>query len=121
MRYIGRCYIALKRYNEAEMWYKKAINETPYLKEPYVELTMLYYNLKQYKDAIKYGKKASKITNPNLTYINEIFTKDETLDDILSICYYYDGNKKEGLKHINKALKINPNNERIIANKKFFE
>ncbi|UKI57028.1 MAG: hypothetical protein L6V81_06375 [Clostridium sp.] len=46
MRYIGRCYIALKRYNEAEMWYKKAINETPYLKEPYVELTMLYYSLK---------------------------------------------------------------------------
>ena len=48
-------------------------------------------------------------------------TEGETLDDILSICYYYVGNKKEGLKHINKALKINPNNERIMQNKKFFE
>ena len=48
-------------------------------------------------------------------------SEGETLDDILSICYYYVGNKKEGLKHINKALKINPNNERIIQNKKFFE
>ena len=121
MRFIARSYIALKRYNEAIMWYKKAILEAPYLKEAYIELIMLYYNLKQYHEAIKYGKKVLKIKNNNITYINEIFTKDETLDDILSICYYYVGNKKEGLKHINKALKINPNNERIMQNKKFFE
>lgn len=121
MRYIARSYIALKRYNEAKMWYQNAIKETPYLKEPYIELTMLHYNLKEYKEAIKYGKKASKINNNNLTYINEIFSKDETLDDILSICYYNIGNKKDGLKHIKKALKINPNNERIKSNKKFFE
>lgn len=121
MRYIARSYIALKRYEEAKMWYELAIKEAPYLKEAYIELMLLYYNLNKYKEAIKYGIKALKIKNDNLTYINEIFSKDETVDDILSICYYYIGNKKEGLKHIKKALRINPNNKRIIENKKFFE
>ena len=121
MRYIARSYIALKRYEEAKMWYELAIKEAPYLKEAYIELMLLYYNLNKYKEAIKYGIKSLKIKNDNLTYINEIFSKDETVDDILSICYYYIGNKKEGLKHIKKALRINPNNKRIIENKKFFE
>ena len=103
------------------MWYELAIKEAPYLKEAYIELMLLYYNLNKYKEAIKYGIKSLKIKNDNLTYINEIFSKDETVDDILSICYYYIGNKKEGLKHIKKALRINPNNKRIIENKKFFE
>ena len=54
------------------------------------------------------------------TYINSEHSWDETIYDIMSINYYMIGNKKEGLKYLNKALKINPNNIRIKENKKYF-
>ena len=37
MRFIGRCYKNLKRYDEAKMWLLKAIEEAPYLRDPYME------------------------------------------------------------------------------------
>lgn len=36
MRFIGRCYQRMNRYDEAIMWYKKAIKEAPYLRDGYV-------------------------------------------------------------------------------------
>ena len=41
MRYISRAYKALGRINEARMWLKLAIEEAPYLRDPWVELGML--------------------------------------------------------------------------------
>ena len=121
MRFISRSYIALKRYDEALMWLDKAINEAPYLRDAYVEKMLLEYQLKHYNEVIKLGKKALKIKQNNMTYINETFTFDETIYDLMSLSYYFTGNKNEGKKYINKALKINPNNVRIVENKKFFD
>ena len=121
MRFISRSYIALKRYDEALMWLDKAIKEAPYLRDAYVEKMLLEYQLKHYNEVIKLGKKALKIKQNNMTYINETFTFDETIYDLMSLSYYFTGNKNEGKKYINKALKINPNNVRIVENKKFFD
>ncbi len=120
MRFISRSYIVLKRYDEALMWLNKAIKEAPYLREAYVEKMLLEYQFKHYNEVIKLGKKALKIKNNNMTYINETFTFDETIYDLMSLSYYFIGNKKEGKKYIKKALKINPNNSRIQKNKDFF-
>lgn len=120
MRFISRCYIALKRYDEAKMWLDKAINEAPYLREPYTEKMLLEYNLKNYNEAINYGLKALNISEKKYSYINEIFSWDETIYDILSLCYYNLNQKKEGLKYLKLALNINPNDERLNNNLKFF-
>ena len=120
MRFISRCYINLKRYDEAKMWLDKAINEAPYLRDPYTEKMLLEYNLKNYKEAIYYAQEALKIKNKQLTYINETFSWDETIYDILSLCYYYTDNKKEGLKYLLEAININPSNQRLKNNLKFF-
>ena len=121
MRFIARSYINLKRYDEARMWLDKAINEAPYLRDPYVERMLLEYNLKNYNDAIKYGLEALKIKSHALSYINELFSWNETIYDVLSICYYYIGNKEEGKKYLDIAIEMNPNDKRLIENKKFFE
>ena len=81
---------------------------------------ILEYNLKNYEESIKYGKKALKIKARVYSYINSEHSWNETIYDIMSINYYMIGNKKEGLKYLNKALKINPNNDRIKNNKKYF-
>ena len=121
MRFIGRCYSNLERYEEAILWYKKAIKEAPYLRDAYVELALLYYNLKDYNKVIYYTNKALNIKNKNMTYINEIFSWDNTIYDIRSIAFYYKGKYRASLKNIDIAIKMDGNNERLLNNKKIIE
>ena len=117
MRFIARCYKYLKRYNESIMWLEKAIKEAPYLRDPYIELALTYYILEDYPNVEKYCLEALKITSHEKTYINEIFSWNETVYDLLSLAYYYQGEYQKALENINKALEINPTDERLIKNK----
>lgn len=117
MRFIARSYINLKRYEEAKMWLEKAIEETPYLREPYVERALLAYSLEDYKEIEKYCTKALKIEKHTKSYINEPFSWDHTIYDLLSISVFYQDRVEESLTYINKALEISPDNERLQNNK----
>ncbi len=116
MRFIARNYKCLKRYEEAKMWINKAILEAPHLRCPYMEAALIYYELEDYKNVIKMVKKALKITNHEKTYINEVFSWNETPYDLLSISYYYLGDIDNALKYVKKARKINNHDERLINN-----
>lgn len=116
MRFISRCYKNLNRYDEAEMWLNKAIDEAPYLRDPYVEMAMLNYNLENWDKVIIYGEKALTITHNEKTYINEIFSWNETINDLLSIAYYYKNDLDKAILNAKEALKINPDNKRIKSN-----
>ena len=118
MRFIARCYKKLGRYEESKMWLNKAINEAPYLRDPLIELAILNYELKEWDQVIENCNKALLIKKHQKTYINEIFSWNETVYDLLSIAYFYIGNKIESLKNVNLALEINPNEKRLIKNKK---
>ena len=120
MRFIARSYKNLKRYDEAKLWLDKAIKETPYLRDPYVERALLDYELEDYINVIYYCNKALEIKNHEKTYINEVFSWDSTIYDLLSISYYNYGKLEQALFYINEALKLNPQNIRLNNNKKFF-
>jgi len=116
MRFIARSYKNLKRYDEAKMWLDKAMNEAPYLRDPFVERALLEYELNNYKDVIYFCEKALEIKTHPKTYINETFSFDYTVYDLLSIAYfYYDIDKS--LEYINKALEMDPTNDRLTKNK----
>ena len=121
MRFISRCYINLNRYDEAKMWLDKAILEAPYLRDPFVERAILEYRLENYDGVKKYCLEALKLEKNTKTYINEPFSYDHTIYDLLSICYYYEKNYELSIKYIDKALEISPNEERIKENKKIIE
>ena len=121
MRFIGRCYKNIKRYDEAIMWYEKAIREAPYLRDPYVELALLYYEKENYEKVYYYLKLALKIKTHKKTYINELFSWNETIYDLLGIAAYYLNLLPESLYYIDKALEINPDNKRIKNNKELIE
>ena len=121
MRFIARSYKNLNRIEESRMWLKKAINEAPYLREPWIELGLLEYENNNYETAIFYIEEALKINTREKTYINENFSWNETPYDLLSICYFNIGNFAKSLENINIALSINPNDERLISNKKIIE
>lgn len=121
MRFIARSYKELKRFDEAIMWYEKAILEAPHLREPYVEIALLYYELENYDKVYYYLKQAIKITKHQKTYINELFSWNETPYDLLSLASFHKNLLPEALYYIDKALEINKNNERIKNNKKLIE
>ena len=68
-------------------------------------------------DVINYALKALKINEKKLTYINEIFSNNETIYDLLSVAYYYTNNRKKSIYYINKAIKLDPKNSRLAINK----
>ena len=114
MRFIARSYKKLGRVEESKMWYDKAINEAPYLRDSYVERGILEYELDNYKEASKYLNDALNINSHEKTYINEIFSWDNTIYDMLSICMFYLNRIDESLFYIDKAIDMEPNNERLI-------
>ena len=121
MRFIARSYKKLGRVEESRMWYDKAINEAPYLRDSYVERGILEYELDNYKEASKYLNDALNINSHEKTYINEIFSWDNTIYDMLSICMFYLNRIDESLYYINKAIDMEPNNERLLSNKKIIK
>ncbi len=121
MRYIARSYQNLGAINEAIYWYKLAEEEAPNYRDAYVELGLLYYNDKKWYDSINHLLHALTIKNKDLVYINEVFSWDETIYDLLSLNYFELSLYDLSLYHIEKALEINPNNERILKNKSIIE
>ena len=121
MRFISRCYINLNRINEAKMWLEFAINEAPYLRDPYVEYALLEYNQNNWKEVEKYCLNALEIKTHEKTYINETFSWDSTIYDLLSLSYYYQNQKIKALKYIKEALKIEPTNQRLLDNLKIIK
>ena len=118
MRYIGRCYKNMGRIDEARLWYLKAIDEASHLRDGLVEMGMLEYTEGNYLEAIKYLTKALTIKKHQKTYINEIFSWDYTIDNLLSVSYYYLGLYDISLFYIERARKIDPDNKMLIDNEK---
>lgn len=121
MRFIARCYQNLKRYDEAKLWLDKAMLETPYLRDPFIERAILEYKLKDWKKVEYYCLKALNITTREKSYINEIFSWDYTVYDLLSLSYYNQNEKYLALKYIDKAIEMNPNDDRLIKNKEIIK
>lgn len=116
MRFISRGYIGLGKYQEAEEWLIKAINETSNVREPYIEMGLLMYTLGRFNEGVDYFEKALNIKNKSPFYINEEFAWNETPYDVLSLCYYEIGNFDEALKNLKIAMEINKNDDRLKNN-----
>jgi len=117
MRFIGRCYKNMHRYEEAKMWYKKASEEAPYLRDSYIEMALLYYELEDWENVIKEVNRALHIKVKTKSYINEVFSWNETPYDLLAISYYNIGNYVLAYKYSTLALKENPHDKRLKNNK----
>lgn len=120
MRFIARCYKNLNNTIESRIWYDKAIKEAPHLRDGLIEKAILEYEQENYKEVEKLCLKALKIKTHPKTYINETFSWNETVYDLLSLACYYQEKYAYALYFIDLALDINPNNERLKNNKLIF-
>ena len=121
LRFISRCYRYKKDYNNALKYGLLAISECPNNREPYFETAYIYYEIGNYKMCSLYLEAAYEIKQNLKTYINEPSCYNGTLEDLLAVCYYYLEQYDLSLEFVNKALELDPENERIINNKKLIE
>ena len=121
MRFIARCYQKLNRIEEARMWINKAINEAPYLRDPYMEMALLEYKQKNWSALKKYCLMALSIEKHPKSYINEVFSWDNTVYDLLSLAFFYLEEYELALHYVNLALKMNETDERLLNNKAIIE
>lgn len=121
MRFIARSYQALNRYEEARMWLDKSIEEAPYLRDAYIERALLEQKLENWKLVEEYCNRALEIKSHQKSYINEPFSWDHTVYDLLSLSFYYQGDYQKALDYINQALDFTPSNERLKNNKILIE
>ena len=117
MRFIARCYKKLKRPEEARMWLNNAIKEASYLRDAYMELALLEYEENNWQEVYDQCKKALDIKINERSYINEPFTFDETVYDLLSISSFYLNKYDEALLYVEEAIKINNKDDRLKKNK----
>lgn len=120
MRFISRCYKNLNNYPEARDYLNQAIKEAPYLRDAYVERAILEYEQKNYQETEKYCLKALQITKHEKTYINEQFSWDYTIYDLLAISCYNLQKYNYAIYFSNIALEMDPENERLRTNHKIY-
>ena len=121
MRYIARCYQNKGDIQNARGWLYKAIVEAPYLREPYVELALLEYEQKNFVATLHICLEALKIEQKSMSYINDNFAWNATIYDLCSISYYNIGLIDKALECSNKAIALEPDNERIKGNNLYFK
>lgn len=121
MRFIARSYKAKKDFRNSKNWYNKAIKEAPHLRDAYVERALLAYEENNYKDIEKFCLKALQIKSHQKVYINETFSWDNTIYDLLSLAYYNQKKYLLSLYFLDIAISMNPKDERLINNKILIE
>ena len=116
MRYIARAYRAKNNMQEARRWLYRAISETPYLREPYVEMARLAYAQNDWTGVIHMAEEALKIKERPQSYINEGFCWDHTIYDLAAIAFYNLGLYENALNFAQTAAEMSPQNERLQKN-----
>ena len=121
LRFISRCYKNLENYSEARHYLEEAIKEAPHLRDAYVERAILEYELKNYQETEKYCLKALQIRTHEKTYINEVFSWDNTIYDLLAISCYHLKKINYAIYFNNLALEMEPTNTRLLNNHKIYK
>lgn len=116
MRFIGKSLP-----NEAEKWFRRAIEEAPGRREPYVDLAKLYYQKQDWERCLEVCDAALEITEKPLEYLCEADAWGSGPYDYGSIAAYRLGQYKKALNYAKKALTFEPENERLKSNIVFCE
>ena len=121
MRFIGRCYKNLEQYDEARHWYDEAIKEAPRLRDAFVEKALLEYEMENYDKVEDLCFRALEIKSHEQTYINEPFSWNGTIYDLLSISAYHLGRFSQAIYFVDIALTYQPDDPRLLNNRRVFK
>jgi glycosyltransferase involved in cell wall biosynthesis len=111
MRFIGKSLPA-----EAEIWFRKAVEQAPGRREPYVDLAKLYYERQDWEKCLEAARNAFSIEEKPLEYLCEAEAWGSAPHDYAAIAAYRLGMYDIALEYANKASAISPEDERLKQN-----
>lgn len=111
MRFIGKCLP-----NEADIWFKKAVEQAPGRREALVDLAKYYYTRQEWENSLYYAKQALEIKEKPLEYLCEAEAWGAAPHDFASIACYRLGKYNEALDYAKAAFDIDPTDERLKEN-----
>lgn len=116
MRFIARCYEQKGDKEQAKAWYFKAVAECPYVREPYLDLAMFGYRMKDWHLVMVMSLEALKITNSTGSYLVEPQAWGFAFHDLAALSMYYLGMRKQAYFHAKAAYDMAPHDERLKGN-----
>ncbi|MBM6936989.1 glycosyl transferase family 2 [Pseudoflavonifractor phocaeensis] len=116
MRYIARAYRRKGEDRTARDWYLRAIAEAPHLREGYVELAYLLYELGEWDGVLYLTGCALAITERPRTYICEAEPWGSLPHDLRAIAFSRTGRDVLALAEARHALALEPDNARLRGN-----
>lgn len=116
MRYIARALTQKGETAQARDWYLLAITEAPYLREGYVELAQLLYELGRWDGVLYFTQCALDIAERPMSYICEAGAWGSLPHDLRSIAFYKTGRPAEAAEEAEKAASLSPQDARICEN-----
>jgi tetratricopeptide (TPR) repeat protein len=119
MRLLGQAYDKLGQ-NGIE-WLQKATKEAPNTREPWVELSMSYHAKSMWQESLDAALRALEIKHKE-----EVYTMDPSVwgmkpHDLVAVAAHYLGKKELAIEHGQIAVDLEPTNERLINNLKFYK
>ena len=114
-RYLAQC-----EPEKAHMHLLMALMEDSSRREPLVDMAMLHYKDKNWTECYSYAIESLAITEKPLDYLCEEFAWGALPHDLAAISAYYLGNIKDAIDHGKKAIDLDPLDERLIGNLKFY-
>lgn len=120
LRYIANCYKHKCDKKSQEEYLMLAILEANYVREPYFELAICYFEDKQFLKSAFILNEMLKIQEKQINYMSNPVCWGSLPYDYLSMCYYEIGDYKRAVASVEKAIELNPNEQRLNDNLKIF-
>lgn len=119
MRLLGKAYDALGQ--DGRDWYKKACEEAPDTREPWVELAQSCYSKKDWQGCFDAAMRSLEIKDKALVYTINPDVWGALPHDLLAISAYNLGKNDIAIEQGKLALSFDPNNQRLLSNQEFYE
>lgn len=116
MRYIAKSYAMKGERRLARDWYLQAITQAPHLREPYMDLASLLYEEEDWEGVLYFTQCALQIEERPKTYICEAAPWGSLPHDLRAIAFYHTSRSGLALQEAQKALELEPANERLKEN-----
>jgi glycosyltransferase involved in cell wall biosynthesis len=117
-RVIGRCWVELGNFVEAEKAFLLAASEAPNTREPWCELSTLMYKQSRWEESLVYALRALRIVDREMVYTVDPHVWGAQPHDLACIAAWNLGMTDKAAEQAKLAVEKEPDNERLQKNLK---
>ena len=113
-------YLAKMQPENAEYWLTQAIRQESGRREPFVDLAQHYSNTRQWRASLDFALKALSIEEPPGGFTQDSRAWSAQPHDLAALAAYNIKNYELAVEHGQKAVELEPSNERLTTNMAFY-